>query len=301
MDKINWLIISGKAELKGNVIKYIPSIQKNKLGQDEFVATFVSSNIEFESGEISFKVTLKDKLAICQVILGTDTGSDLNIGTNTNDRLFGITKFDRLANNWELLAGNGSSDNLEVNKEYEVKITVSGSIIRLYINEIQVATCVHEIRQNQIQIAFSSSEEITVKDFKVTKIKPKAFVVMQFSEEYNELYNQVIKPVCEDFGLECERADDYYTTNMIIEDIVSSITSASVIIAEITPDNPNVFYEVGYSHAINKPTILLCDKKRNKLPFDLSSFRTLFYDNTIAGKTQVENKLRKYLQTLFRN
>lgn len=301
MEKINWLIISGKAELKGNIIKYIPSIQKNKFGEDESIATFVSSNIDFESGEILFKVTLKDKFGLCQIILGTDTGSDLNVGINTNDRLFGITKFDRQSNKWEILGGSGNSDNLEIGKEYDVKISVDGSIVRLFINEIQVAYCIHEIRQNQLQIVFRSTDEIIVRDFKVTKVKPKAFVVMQFTEEYNELYNEVIKPVCEDYGLECERADDYYTTNMIIEDIVTSITSASVVIAEITPDNPNVFYEVGYSHAINKPTILLCDKKRTKLPFDLSSFRTLFYDNTIAGKTQVERKLRKYLQTIFKN
>ncbi len=301
MDKVNWLIISGKGELKGNTIKYIPTIQKNKLGEDEYVATFVSSNIEFESGEISFKVTLQDKFGICQVILGTDTGSDLNVGSNTNDRLFGIVKFDRQSNKWETLGGSGNAENLEIGKEYDIKISVDGSIIRLFVNEIQVAYCIHEIRRSELQIAFRSEKEILVKDFKVTKIKPKAFVVMQFTEEYNELFNEVIKPVCEDYGLECERADDYYTTNMIIEDIITSITSASVVIAEITPDNPNVFYEVGYSHAINKPTILLCDKKRAKLPFDLSSFRTLFYDNTIAGKTQVERKLRKYLQTIFKN
>jgi len=301
MDKVNWLITSGNAELKGNIIKYIPTLQKNKLGQDEYLATFVSSNIEFESGEILFKATLKDKFGLCQVILGTDTGSDLNIGTNTNDRLFGIVKFDRQSNKWEILGGSGNAENLEIDKEYEIKIAVDGSNIKLFVNEIQVAYCIHEIRQNQLQLAFRSTEEIIVKDFKVIRTKPKAFVVMQFTEEYNELYNEVIKPVCEDYGLECERADDYYTTNMIIEDIVTSITSASVVIAEITPDNPNVFYEVGYSHAINKPTILLCDKKRTKLPFDLSSFRTLFYDNTIAGKTQVERKLRKYLQTIFKN
>ena len=301
MEKINWLVTSGKADLKGNTIKYIPTKAKNKLGREEPLPTFVSSNIEFESGSISFKVTLKEKYALCQVILGTDTGSDLNIGTNTNDKLFGITKFNRQSNKWELLAGSGNSDNLELNKEYEVKINVYGSIIRLHVNGIQVATAIHEVRQNQIQIALSSDDEVIVKDIKVIKKKPKAFVVMQFSEEYNELYNEVIKPVCEEFALECERADDYYTTNMIIQDIITSITSASVVIAEITPDNPNVFYEVGYAHAINKPTILLCDKKRAKLPFDLSSFRTLFYDNSIAGKTQVEVRLRKYLETIFRS
>ena len=301
MEKINWLVVSGNAELKANSIKYIPKIIKNKLEQDEIVPAFVASNIKFESGDITFKVILKEKIAICQVILGTDTGANLNVGINTNDSLFGIVKFNKRSNAWELLAGSGTADNIEINKEYDVKIAVSGSIITLYINGIQVATAIHEIRQAQLQIAFRSSDEIIVKDFKVEKRNPRAFVVMQFSEEYNELYNEVIKPVCEEFGLECERADDYYTTNMIIQDIISSITSASVVIAEITPDNPNVFYEVGYSHAINKPTILLCDKKRNKLPFDLSSFRTLFYDNSIAGKTKVENRLRKYLQNIFKS
>ncbi|MCL2415095.1 MAG: nucleoside 2-deoxyribosyltransferase [Bacteroidales bacterium] len=300
MEKANWLIISGKAELKESTIKYIPLIQKNKLGIDENTPSFVSSNIEFEAGEISFKVILKDKFGLCQVILGTDTGSDLNVGINTSGKLFGITKFDRQSNKWEIVSGSASAENLEIGKEYNIRISVNGSIVKLFVDEIQVAYCIHEIRQTQLQIVFSSVGEIIVKDFRVKKIKPKAFVVMQFTEEYNELYNEVIKPVCEDYGIECERADDYHTTNMIIEDIVASIISASVVIAEITPDNPNVFYEVGYSHAINKPTILLCEKKKTKLPFDLSSFRTLFYDNTIAGKTQVEKKLRKYLQTIFK-
>ncbi|KAA6328711.1 hypothetical protein EZS27_022415 [termite gut metagenome] len=113
--------------------------------------------------------------------------------------------------------------------------------------------------------------------------------------------NEVIKPVCEEFKLKCERADENYATSLILQDVINSIINASIIIAEITPDNPNVFYEVGYSHAINKPTILLCDKKRPKLPFDLSGFRTLFYDNSISGKTRVETHLRKYLQNIFTN
>ena len=96
-----------------------------------------------------------------------------------------------------------------------------------------------------------------------------------------------------------ERADEFYTATPIIKDIVKSIKEASVIIAEITPDNPNVFYEVGYAHAINKPTILLSDKTRGKLPFDISGFRTLFYENSIAGKSAVEKNLKKFLENIF--
>jgi nucleoside 2-deoxyribosyltransferase len=121
---------------------------------------------------------------------------------------------------------------------------------------------------------------------------------MQFSNEYNELFEEVIKPVTEKFGYECIRADEYYTRTPILSDIINSIKDSTAIIAEITPDNPNVFYEIGYSHAIGKPTILLCDKKREKLPFDLSGFRTLFYENTIAGKKKVETSLMKYLENI---
>lgn len=53
------------------------------------------------------------------------------------------------------------------------------------------------------------------------------------------------------------------------------------------------FMKVGYSHAIGKPTILI------NLPFDVSSFRTIFYDNTIAGKSAVEKTLIKFLKNIL--
>jgi len=121
---------------------------------------------------------------------------------------------------------------------------------------------------------------------------------MQFTSEFNTLYEEVIKPTCRSFGFEVIRADDNYNSGLIIDDIVRSIREASVVIADITPNNANVFYEVGYSHGIGKPTILLSDRQREKLPFDISGFRTLFYDNSIGGKTTVEEKLRKHLENI---
>jgi nucleoside 2-deoxyribosyltransferase len=86
----------------------------------------------------------------------------------------------------------------------------------------------------------------------------------------------------------------------VIEDINRGIETAQIVIAEITPKNENVFYEVGYAHALKKPTILLVDmEKKKELPFDLSSYRCLFYQNSIGGKRKVEEALRKYLQTIL--
>jgi tripartite-type tricarboxylate transporter receptor subunit TctC len=69
--------------------------------------------------------------------------------------------------------------------------------------------------------------------------------------------------------------------------------------AEITEPNQNVFYELGYAHGKNKPTILLAEKGR-QLPFDVRGYRCLFYENSIGGKQKIEDGLRKHLQAIFR-
>jgi len=64
-----------------------------------------------------------------------------------------------------------------------------------------------------------------------------------------------------------------------------------VVIAEITAPNQNAFYELGYARALNKPTILLAEQRR-QLPFDVRGYRCLFYENTIGG-------LHKHLKAIF--
>src|ERR1700694_2903882 len=73
------------------------------------------------------------------------------------------------------------------------------------------------------------------------------------------------------------------------------IVDSDVIVAEITPVNANVFYELGYAHALEKPTILLANRNTEKLPFDISGYRVIFYDDSIRGKRDIEATLRKHL------
>lgn len=295
----NWLVTRGFAEVKKNELIYIPTRKLNDQGQEIILNAALSSNIEFENGIIEFDVKMADVYGICQLVLNTDSGADLNVGLNTVSKLYGITKYNYKTGQWELLNGQGEPQTFEINKTYKVKIIVTGSIISLYVNGIFIVAASENIRNGQLQFALYGATEIKVSNIKVKPSKAKAFVVMQFTEAYNQLYLEVIKPVCEKFGLEVERADEFYTSTPIIKDIEKSIRNASVIIAEITPDNPNVFYEVGFAHAIEKPTILLSDRTREKLPFDISGFRTLFYENSIGGKTKVEKNLIKFLENIF--
>ena len=202
-------------------------------------------------------------------------------------------------NKWEILDGAGSENSVPTEECISVKLRVLGSQIDLFVNEVKVCSTLRNISKGQVELMLQGSQEIKVRNIKATASTPQAFVVMQFSDTFNALYRDVIKPTCEKFGLEAIRADDIYKCDLIINDIARSIEEASVIIADVTTDNPNVFYEVGYAHGIKKATILLSDRTREKLPFDVSGFRTLFYDNTIGGKSDVEARLTTHLKNIM--
>ena len=85
----------------------------------------------------------------------------------------------------------------------------------------------------------------------------------------------------------------------MIEDIKRQIAESRVVIAEITPSNPNVYYEVGYADALNKPLILIADREEGLKPFDVRAYRTIFYENSIGGKNRIENDLRAYLKGIM--
>lgn len=176
-----------------------------------------------------------------------------------------------------------------------------GSFLELYINGIKVLASVIPfiVNRTQVGIWVKSKGKVFIRDFKTDYVRPEIFVVSQFGGDYDILYNEVIKPVCEELKYNPMRGDEAVSCTLILNDIITSIRNSAIVIADITPDNPNVFYEVGYAHALNKPTILLCEKAiRDKLPFDVSGFRTIFYDNSIGGKRKVEEKLKKYLQNI---
>ena len=83
------------------------------------------------------------------------------------------------------------------------------------------------------------------------------FVLMPFDESFQDVYQLGIKQACEDVGAYCERVDEQIFEERILDRIFNQIAKADLVIADMTGRNPNVFYEVGYAHALDKPTILL--------------------------------------------
>jgi len=125
------------------------------------------------------------------------------------------------------------------------------------------------------------------------------FVVMPFgSADLNGVYEYFVKPTIEDCGLKCERGDDIFGSNVIMDDIRRSIRRARLIVADLTERNPNVFYEVGIAHTLNKQVLLL-SQAMHDVPFDLRHLRVLVYDFSPVGCKKLERHLKDNINAML--
>jgi hypothetical protein len=104
------------------------------------------------------------------------------------------------------------------------------------------------------------------------------FVMQPFGGTLGGYYESVFKPAIEQAGLTAQRADaEIFGTGKIMDQIWRGIRSAKVLVAELTSKNPNVFYELGLAHALEKPVILVSSNQED-VPFDLRHIRVILYD-----------------------
>lgn len=107
----------------------------------------------------------------------------------------------------------------------------------------------------------------------------RVFVIQKFDNGglYDKRYEELFKPALEAARTEPVRADSILGLQPIIEKIEGAIREADICFADVSTDNPNVWLEVGYALALNKPLVMVCDTQRQKLPFDVSHRPVIFF------------------------
>jgi hypothetical protein len=120
------------------------------------------------------------------------------------------------------------------------------------------------------------------------------FVIMPFSSDLDDVYYYGIHGAVLKSGGICNRADQVEFTGNILQEVYKSIRSARLIVAEVSGPNPNVFYELGYAHALEKQVILVT-RDISAAPFDLAGFNHIVYSSI----QDLEEKLAKRLQALM--
>src|SRR5919106_1752725 len=108
-----------------------------------------------------------------------------------------------------------------------------------------------------------------------------AFVVMPFGTkeqiDFNRVYSEYIKPALEVAGFEVFRADEEMRAGDIRSDMFQELLLADLVVADLSIDNPNVWYELGVRHALRARGVIGIKCRRDYMPFDVYTDRSLRY------------------------
>lgn len=200
------------------------------------------------------------------------------------------------------------------NKESEPKINIELNNERSYLerqiselNDKLVSTnerwkeAYHLIMTSQDKQVDGSGIVSTVKflegfgiDLDQIKVqKDLAFVLTPFHMDYAQTYD-IIRSTCSKAKMISMKGDEEFVPKDVLQHIVKSIVKSRIVIANLNGRNPNVFYELGIAHALNKPTILIAHIN-TEVPFDLKNQYLVLYRNETELKERLFDVLLKVM------
>ena len=111
---------------------------------------------------------------------------------------------------------------------------------------------------------------------------PTCFVIQPFDGgKFDKRFNDVFKPALEQAGFDPYRVDRDPAVEIPIESIEYGIRNSTICLADITLDNPNVWYELGYAFASGRSVVLVCADERggSRFPFDIQHRSIIRYSS----------------------
>ena len=134
--------------------------------------------------------------------------------------------------------------------------------------------------------------------------KPTCFVIQPFDKgPFDKRFAEVLKPAIRKAGLKPYRVDEDDSADVPVESIEEGIRSAVVCLADISTDNPNVWYELGFAYASGTPVVMVCSESREgkKYPFDIQHRKILPYRaDSISDFEALGDGITRRLQAAMR-
>lgn len=122
------------------------------------------------------------------------------------------------------------------------------------------------------------------------------FVIMSFETTDDlEDYKAAVEQVCKDAGFEAVRTDSRpaSSTHQIIDTIHDHIQTCGFVIADLTNERPNVYYEIGYAMGLDKK-LILTSKKDTEVHFDLYGYNRIEWSGSENLKKQLKPIVGEY-------
>jgi hypothetical protein len=303
----NWAAIAGRWTFDGDSCLFTgPTSQESNPANAVAPVGIALGAPTFRDGIVRTRVTLsRNSKTTAGILLGfaSTKAPHIIVQIGAYDRAYAVTEY-RPDVGFFALDSAGSIENIEPEVEHELSVKLQGQNLSLTVDSVNVLNVLlrQPLSAQGLGLFVWGDAKVVFRETEIQDSSPKVFVIMPFAEPFDTLYRDVIEPVAHDqLGFEILRVDEIQAPGIIIEDIQRQITSCHAVVAEISTRNPNVFYELGYAHALNKPAILLVRREDSgDIPFDLKPYRAIYYDDSIGGKKSVMRNLSAHLEAIKR-
>jgi len=106
----------------------------------------------------------------------------------------------------------------------------------------------------------------------------RSLVVTPFDAAGQRVLDAVSRGLLE-LGVEVFRFDNIEPGASSANAFTDAVRSSDFLVVDVSRQNPNVYYELGFAHALRKPTILIASSEASGgLPSDLAGFQFIVYD-----------------------
>jgi hypothetical protein len=166
---------------------------------------------------------------------------------------------------------------------------VSNAVLKSLEENVCTDEIINEVRSDQgvlpshsiLQMAFAPP-------------KNQVFVIMKFgNKELDSAYEGVIKPVIEHYEYQCIRIDEIQDSGKITDQVLEYIATSKYILADLSGERPNCYYEAGFAHALGKQLIFTI-RKADIIHFDLAGYRFIQWDT----EAELRRELNKRFESL---
>jgi hypothetical protein len=95
----------------------------------------------------------------------------------------------------------------------------------------------------------------------------------------DKVLRHIIRPVARNLGLVAVRADEIAASGVITNQVIQKLIDSDIVVADLTENNPNVFYELAIRHALRRPFVHIIEAG-HPIPFDVAANRAIVFDHT---------------------
>lgn len=136
------------------------------------------------------------------------------------------------------------------------------------------------------------------------KPKIRCYGIIPLDKEFH-LLRDAMKTACKEFGVRLVLPEEITTRPMPIAELIyseiaeliySEIARSDLLIADVSRPNPNIFYEIGFGHALGKPVIFLVQEEIREIPFNLKGYPYLRYTMTSKGLIEFQHTFHRLLE-----